>query len=257
MKKFTLIVFVSLLLMALAGVAAEGVQAGKVVNASNGGSVLTNVSTAAPTPTPVPPPLVTAINQTLAAKSYRYSSQLIFSDPYRQLELATFAGEVQGKNSHVKISGLLAGPNGVELISYGDKVYYQEGGKWLYKPLKAAVDTARIDPTGTLSKDLKEFSKIGEENVDGQACQIFTIDKEAGRRFLQAQDALPEEAMKTVVNVEATFWVCADGYVRRMLTRSDHLRPDGRTNIYRLERHYFDFGAPIVVSPPADAQPAP
>jgi hypothetical protein len=205
------------------------------------------------------PPLVAALKQTFAAETMRYRYQMFFSDPYREIELLTLDGEQKGENSRATVGGKLAewsGIAGTQAILYGDKYYYDRGGVW-YVTDRSARSAFKVEIKKSLSPELTEFGIVGSEDVDGQICEVYSIDKQAARDLVEANEVFTAEEMTKVVNIEVTYWVCPDGYVRRMRTRSDTLRPDGGTNIVRLEEKYFDFGAPIEITPPADAQPAP
>lgn len=212
------------------------------------------------TATPKLPPLLAAINRTNAAKTYRYTQRGIFSNPFREIELLTADGERQGDNSRMTLHGLLAilcGCADSPSIYFGDKFYYQRGGTWYFRPRSSKANDFDFDSKKVLSPNLSEFSKVGTEAVDGQSCDMYTIDKQAGRRLFEQNNIIPAELMSDVVNTEVTYWVCPDGYVHQSRVRADLLRPDGGTNISRSDIHYFDFGAPIEIAPPPDAQPAP
>ena len=227
----------------------------------------TNTPSVTPTRTRVPatvtpklPPLLAAINRTNASKSLRFQTRTIFSNPFREIELLTSDGERQDGNARITPHGLLAilckcadSPS----IFYGDKHYFQRGGTWYFRPRGEQSAALDFDPKKTLSSNLSEFSKIGTEAVDAQSCDVYTIDKQAGRRIFEQNNIIPAELMSNVVNVEATYWICPDGYVHQARFRADLLRPDGGTNISKTDVHYFDFGAPIEITPPPDAQPAP
>lgn len=227
----------------------------------------TNTPSPTPTRTRVPatatpklPPLLAAINRTNAAKTSRFSVRVLFSNPFREIELLTSEGERQGNNTRVILRGLIAILCGCEeqpSIFFGDKFYYQRGGTWYFRARSQQSGALDFDPKKTLSPNLNEFSKVGDETVDGQSCEVYTIDKIAGRRVFEQNNIIPAELMSDVVNTELTYWVCADGYVHQSRLRADLLRPDGGTNISKTDTHYFDFGAPIEITPPADAQPAP
>lgn len=223
------------------------------------------VPTAVPAQAPAPAagnvaPLLAAIQRTNAANTLRFRTQAFFSNPFREIELVKTEGERQGGNSRVTLSGLLAelcGCAGLQSIYFGDKYYFQRDGTWFFRTRDEQVNLLDFDPKKTLSPNMTEFSKIGDETVDGVGCEIYTIDKVEGRRIFEQNNIVPAELMSDVVNVEATYWACADGFVHQARLRVDMLRPDGNTNISRTESRYFDFGAPIEIAPPADAQPAP
>lgn len=201
------------------------------------------------------PPLVAALNRTMAVKAWRYSIQMYYSDPHQEIELFTYDGEAQGTNRRVTIGGAMTRGQKVDVIYFGDNAYYQKGGAWVFKP-RSVLGNVDLESKAVFTHDPKSFTKIGDEAVDGQTCEVYTIDKEEGKRVVESQ-GLPEELKKNLINVEVTYWVCKDGYIHRARTRTDMLRPDGGTNIGRFESHFFDFGAPIEIAPPPDAQPAP
>ncbi len=229
--------------------------------------VATNTPSVTPTRTRVPatatpklPPLLAAINRTNAAKTLRFAVRVLYSNPFREIELLTSEGERQGNNTRVILRGLIAllcGCEGQPSIFFGDKFYYQRGGTWYFRARGEQSAALDFDAKKTLSSNLSEFSKVGDEAVDGQACEVYTIDKIVGRRVFEQNNIIPAALMSDIVNVELTYWVCADGYVHQSRLRADLKRPDGGTNISKTDTHYFDFGAPIEIAPPPDAQPAP
>ena len=110
-----------------------------------------------------------------------------------------------------------------------------------------------------LTPDVVAYNKIGSEAVDGKACDVYTIDKEAARRALIASNTFTAKEMENVVNVEVTYWFCSDGYVHRSRVRVDerYIFNPSTTAIMRIEERYFDFNAPIQLAEPTDALPLP
>ncbi len=225
-----------------------------------------------PTPTPRVLTLPLALKQTFNTKTYRFESHMFYSDPYRETELINANGERSGNVIHMSMGGLYGrlftgDPNRpAQVMQAGDKTYVQ-GPLPLFKAnepkwyiLSPSTDNSKsIKPGGVLSPDVVGYIKIGSEAVDGKACDIYTVDKDAARRALIASNTFTEKQMENVVNVEVTYWFCDDGYVRRSRVRVDerYLFNPSTTDIVRIEEHYFDFNAPIQLAVPADAVPLP
>ncbi len=76
---------------------------------------------------------------------------------------------------------------------------------------------------------------------------------------MAASGAMTAEELNNMVNIEFSYWWCADGYVHRARSRVDFKYPPdpSTTMIVRIESHYFDFNVPIQVNVPADAIPLP
>ena len=109
-----------------------------------------------------------------------------------------------------------------------------------------------LNPKGVLSADVVTYNKIGSEAVDDKQCDIYTIDKDAARRALQASGSLTQEQLDNTVNIEVTHWLCSDGFVRRSRVRVDvrDRQDPSTTDISRTEYHFFDFGTPIQITVP-------
>ncbi len=224
------------------------------------------------TPTPNVLTLPGALQHTASAKSYRLETSLYYSNPVTGGELMSTSGEASGKAMHITVRGLLldllgAPPEGLEILKVNDKQYVKgpvsafkaNEAKWYLVPPSKNTVTPSLQPENLLSPQLKEFSKIDSESVDGRSCDVYTIDKEAGRRVLQATGTMTAKQMENVVNVEVTYWLCSDGYVHRSRVRvdvRDILNPSS-TDIVRIEGHMFDFNAPIQITEPAGAVPLP
>ncbi len=195
---------------------------------------------------------------------------MYYSNPERGGELMNTSGEASGQAAHLTMGGLLvslmgAPSGGLEMLFVNGKQYIKgpvsvlkaNEAKWYLMPSNKNTVQQPLKPEGLLSPDLKEFSKIGSESVDARACDVYTIDKEAGRRVLQASKAITAAQMDQVVNVEVTYWLCNDGYVHRSRIRVDVKDPlnPSTTDIVRIEGHSFDFNAPIQIAEPAGAVP--
>ncbi len=133
--------------------------------------------------------------------------------------------------------------------------------RWYLLPpsKKDASSTGTVKTDQFLSPDVTHYDKVGNETVDGLACDIYSVDKEAARKALAASGAMTQQELDNMVNVELTYWWCADGYVHRARVRMDFKYPlnPSTTMIGRIESHYFDFNAPIQVNVPTDAIPLP
>jgi hypothetical protein len=211
--------------------------------------------------------LLVALEQTYNARTYRFESQVFYSNPSREIMVSDSSGERSGNIRHMFMGGLpgelLTGdPNRrAEMIVVGSKTYVlgplplvkANEAKWYI--LSDDTTSKSTKPGDVLSPEVMAYNKIGSETVDGKACDIYTVDKDAARQALVASGAITQQQMDNVVNVEVTYWFCGDGYVRRARLRVDEksLSDPSTTDIVRIENHYFDFDAPIQLAAPTDA----
>ncbi len=225
-----------------------------------------------PTATPAPLSLQGALKQT-AGRSYRFELTEYFSDPYQEIELMTGHGEATGQATHTYIGGalgeMLAGPGGMEMIISKDKTFVHgpvpalnaNEAKWyLLSPSKAGDrNTGSVNVGQLLAPGVTHYDKVGSESVDGLACDIYSIDKQAARNALAASGAMTAQELENMVNIELTYWWCTDGLIHRARVRMDFKYPlnPSTTMIARIESHYFDFNAAIKVSVPTDVIPLP
>lgn len=235
----------------------------------------TNTPTHVPTPTrrpatatPKPLTLPDALKKS-AATTYRIESHSYYSNPQREFETMTLTGEANGNVAHFMLGGILSlflggGPGkDAELILNGNTLYAKgpipllraNEDRWYLIP----TSQSSLNPKGVLAADVVTFNKIGNEAVDDKQCDIYTIDKVAARRALQASGSLTQEQLDNTVNIEVTHWLCSDGYVRRSRVRVDvrDRQDPSTTDISRTEYHFFDFGAPVQITVPTNALPLP
>ncbi len=224
-----------------------------------------------PTATTAPVTLQTALLRT-ASHSHRFEMHEYFSDPYQQIEVMKANGETTDQATHMYISGPIIErikPGGLEAIATKDKYYYHgpfpdssaDEARWyVYAPSTGEASGAgAVNADLLLSPGVTRYDKIGSEKVDGLACDIYSIDKEAARWALAATGAMTSAELNNIVNIEFTYWWCADGYIHQARVRTDFKYPPNpaTTMISRIESHFYDFNVPIQVNVPTDAVPLP
>ncbi len=219
-----------------------------------------------PTATPAPLTLKGALARS-ANSNHRFEMTETFSNPFRTIEVLNAHGEVAGQAIHMYIGGMLGEalkPGGLEVILTRDVYYYlgpfanskANQPRWyVYVPSQGGDGAPPGNADRLLSPGAARYDNVGSETVDGLACDIYSIDKEAARWAMAASGAMSAQELDNMVNIEFTYWWCADGYVHRARSRVDFKYPPdpSTTMIARLESHYYDFNAPIQINIPTDA----
>lgn len=221
------------------------------------------------TATPVLTGLQRGLRQTASSRSFRFQMNMFYSDPYQEIEMLSAEGEMSGSAAHMFMSTLPGFfPSGnapkLEMITVGTKTYVKgpvpyskaDQPKWYVYPPKTG-SSAAVKPSGFLTPEMTRYDKIGVEEVDGKSCEVYTIDKEAARQALIASGAITAKQMEQVVNIEATYWLCGDGYIHRSRVRIDskYVLNPSTTTIMRLEIRFLDFNAPVEIVEPVGAEP--
>ncbi|HWQ11654.1 MAG TPA: hypothetical protein VNL77_02575 [Roseiflexaceae bacterium] len=254
-------------------------------------------NTPAPTDTPIPAAgaagggAAQAINAGLEkvkdASAYRVSIQMDASGDLGlgapevaqggPLQLIAMEGEVAGADSHVTLKGVLSAfmgadpEQGLELITAGGKSYVRgpapllgaTEAKWYELPQDGSspASSLRSDAiVGGLTEanmDLSGFQEAGEEELDGQRCQVYTGDKEATIKAFEqvGSQGLPgPQSFAEVRRAELRFWICEDGYFHQLVLDTEGV-PEGQETpvAYTLTMRLYDFDADITVEAPEDA----
>ncbi|MEN9933535.1 MAG: hypothetical protein RLZZ387_114 [Chloroflexota bacterium] len=251
---------------------------------------------APPTATPAPAAqggdaaaaITAGLEQVKQADTYRVSMAMSASGNAVQgqaaggsgpVQLIAVEGDVAGEDSRLRLSGLFSAfmgadpTTGLEMISVGGTSYVRgpapllgaAEAAWYELPADGSSPVSSIEPgqivgglTGS-DMDLSGFTAAGEEELDGQRCQVYAGDREATMRAFETvgEQGLPgPQGFSEVERAELKFWVCEDGYFHQLVLDMEGL-PEGQTEpvAYTIELRMYDFDADIRVEAPADAQP--
>lgn len=254
--------------------------------------------TATPMPTETPVPVASApeaIRAGLASAAeittYRVELSLLVSGnlgegmpaaPAGQpMEMIGMRGEVEGENSRLTLSGLLAAflgadpEKGTEFVTVDGKTYLRgpvallgaTDDGWYELPADQESPTSSFssgqitDSFSGADVDLSGFTIGGVEELDGLQCTVFVGDKETTVALFER---IGEEGVTSPIPIaevdtaETRFYICEDGRFHKM-TIDMSGTPEGQTEAvsFGLLLRLYDFDADISVSAPENAQPLP
>ena len=251
--------------------------------------------TATPTAEPTAIPLNDALAKVKAATAYRVDMSITGKGNFasaggptpvagaedKPITLVVMKGEVNGKDAHFTLQGILTGFLGIEpektfevISSNGDA--YIKGPvpllgateeKWYKAPANAAsvaqpplTPGAFLNSFGETGINPNDFKLTGTESLDGQSCQVFSGDKSAvvnAFSKLGGATGATQEDLDSIDNAEFKFWVCADGYlhqVKMLIEGHEKTKPDQKGS-FEILMKITDFNTNISITPPADAIP--
>lgn len=267
----------------------------------------TTVPTAIP-PTAVPPPttasatavttggtLVEALDAVKAATAYKVDLTMTGRGSFMAaggptpvpgaedtpIILVNMQGQVDGKNAHFVLQGLLTSFLGIEpdqkfeVISAGGNAYLKGPvpllgaleEKWYLAPPEAAsVAQPPLTPGSFLDSfseagiNPADFKSAGTESLDGQSCEVFAGDRAAvvnafGK--LGGATGASQKDLESIDNAEFKFWVCPDGYLHqvKMLIEGHDPADATQKGAFEIMMKITDFGASTTIEAPADAIP--
>lgn len=197
------------------------------------------------------------------------------------ITLVNMQGEVDGKNAHFVLQGLLTSFLGIEpdqkfeVISAGGSAFLKGPvpllgaleEKWYLVPSQAAgVAQPPLTPGSFLELfseagiNPADFKSAGTESLDGQSCEIFAGDRAAvvnafGK--LGGATGASQQDLESIDNAEFKFWVCPDGYLHRVKMLIEGHDPADATQkgAFEILMQITDFGASTAIEAPADAIP--
>lgn len=240
-------------------------------------------------------PLQNALSKAKTANSYRVNMSITGKGQFagdlnatpvagaedKPITLIQMQGEVNGKDAHFSLQGMLTSFLGIEpdktfeVMSYDGKSYLKGPvpllgaieDKWYQAPSEASsiaqpplTPNSFLESFGEAGIDPSAFKEAGTETLDGQSCQVFAGDKDA---VVQAFNKLggatgaTQEDLSSIDSAEFKFWVCGGGYlhqVRMALEGHDKNKPDQKGSFEVLMK-ITDFNTNITITPPADAVP--
>lgn len=264
----------------------------------------TDVPTAIP-PTQVPTPtpassgeggtLLDALSKVKAAVAYRVDLSINGKGNFagaggptpeagaedKLITLIVMKGEVNGKDAHFTLQGILTSFLGIEpdktfeVISSDGEAYLKgpvpllgaNEEKWYKAPANAAsvaqpplTPGSFLESFGETGINPNDFKLSGTETLDGKNCQVFAGDKSAvinAFNKLGGATGATQEDLDSIDNAEFKFWVCDDGYlhqVKMLIEGHEKDKPDQKGS-FEILMKIMDFDADIKITPPADAIP--
>lgn len=230
-------------------------------------------------------PFADALKKANSAAKYRMEFAMIVggttNGKYAEETLFNMSGEVDGKNMRMSSKGgflaLLSGdPNGTVEFLTADNKTYMRGVKMfgLTDPKVWYVtndnstssgmgDFAKPDTFNDFVDNPASFKKVGNESVDGQACDIWVgnisgFDAASMTGIFGAGKDTGD--LSVVDKSETRVWLCNDGYVHKFALdyQGHNAKTPTEKGAFKINGHMWDYNnATIKVTPPADAKPMP
>ncbi len=226
---------------------------------------------AAPVPASAQP-IVAAVDATLAQGSAGFSTEVTVDSPdlsdtvqssgaidfagrRRQVDLATRSGELR---SILSSDGLL--------ISLGDGMGWvraDPAGLRDTPPEAFGLTTLPVqDPTLSLALlrgATADVQELGGEDLDGEATTHYRLTADVGRAAAAADGDVRGSISALGSTVDLEVWIDGQGRVRRVLQRtplqqSPLLGDRGLEGTLSVTVDLFDFGQPVDISEPSDAE---
>jgi hypothetical protein len=200
--------------------------------------------------------------------------------PDQPVTLVTMRGEVNDKNAHFVVQGLLTAFLGIdanqpfEIITYEGDGYVKgpiplvgaTEAKWYKAPPQAAqivqpplTPSSFLGSFGDVGISLTDFKLTGSESLDTQTCQVFAGDKSAvvnAFSRLGGATGATQEDLDSIDSAEFKFWVCGDGYLHQVkMAIEGHDKTDAtQKGSFEFLMQMSDFNGDITITPPADAE---
>ncbi len=218
-----------------------------------------------------------ALNHTKDTPLYRMSLDFktgaTVNNQFKEQTFLKFDGELNGAANHVIYSGgifneMLGGGERIEIITLDGKTYLKgsslfgtaDPNKW-YFLVDSAISKPPFDLNDMLLQtgdDADKGKVIGNESVDGQACETWLTDftNEAGALIDIVSTDDTRNDFNTLDSAEARFVRCPDNFVHK-LTWSVQAHDSQNANqkgSVSVTIHLFDFNANnIKIAAPTDA----
>jgi len=187
------------------------------------------------------------------------------------------AGAVNGKDSQMKLKGLLAviftgdPTKSIEILTIGGKTYLHGPApmfgapedKWYAATGQATFSTnmneGMPDVPGDPTIDWNAFKKTGAEILDGRRCDVYSGDKNTTIKLFQSasRETPSGSGLDNIENATTKFWICDDGYLHQWTMNVEGRtkeRPNEKVS-FQIRLHVWDFNANIKLTPPANPAP--
>jgi hypothetical protein len=248
--------------------------------------------------------LTTALAQSLEAQVFRMDLDLavtglppeammmlgnISLDPNQPTSLLNVMGEFNNNNTRVAVTGLLTmflevePDTGLEFIQYNGQSYIRGPVAFLGAPedrwyrgeqslggmssvpvtpdaFREELDMAELE----MFIEVFDFVLTGNESLDGQECDVYTMDREATLRAIEELNSMSGSDMSgsgqdfnpnDIESAEVKSWICNDGYLHKLELFIEAYSPDMPEQLIGVNfmAHMYDFGGDINIVEPADA----
>ncbi len=289
--------FLALAITACGGDAPSEGSAATTAPASEPTAVPTTVPTKVPPtavpPTPTPKPSLSAQEaiagareQSKNVKAYQLEMTMTMqgtlgedipgTDPNQEIEAINLNGKFDGKNSHFTMKGFFAAFLGVE-PDKGLEVISIDGQSYIHGPVPMlgatedqwyiadASQSSLAEPpinTGDMLDGLDEanvaaLKSDGQEQLDGQQCNVFSGDKAATLKLLEGtgSSTTTTDMFEEVEDANTKIVICEDGYLHQMgfaVSGSAKEQPDQKAS-FAMTMHMFDFDGDITIEAPEGA----
>lgn len=230
-------------------------------------------------------PFADALKKANSATKYRMQFTMIVggttNGKYAEETLFDMSGEVDGKSMRMSSKGgflaILSGdPNGTVEFLTADNKTYMRGVKmfgmtdpklWYVTSDNSTSsgmgDFAKPDAFNDFVDNPSSFKKVGNEVVDGQACDIWagTVSGFDAAGMTGIFGAGKDTGDLGVVDkAETRVWLCNDGYVHKfaMDYQGHNAKTPTEKGAFKINGKMWDYNnAAIKVTPPTDAKPLP
>jgi hypothetical protein len=247
---------------------------------------------AAPAISPQTGPIATALSKFTSVKSYRATLDMLGKGALgltdseteksdQEVTLFSVTGDFAGSDSSYVIKGFLSSllgvdaDKGMQAMIVGDKGYVKGPvsmlgameSKWYVLDMD---QSEAIAPPFLASEFLSElsnsnvetsaFKKTGTEKLDGKTCDVYTANQDDAIKTLSALNTgvLPAIGdMATIMQAEAAFSVCDDGYLHRVRLLMDTVDNENKDlkSTYIITMRISNFNAAVKLTPPTNAEP--
>ncbi len=210
-------------------------------------------------------------------------------DPNQPATVFHITGEVENNNSHMAITGLAAlfleldPDKGIEIIQYNGHSYIHGPAAFLGAPedrwyrgeqslggmsnvpvtpdaFREELDMAELE----MFIEVFDFVLTGSESLDGQECDVYTMDREATLRAIEELNSMSGSDMSgsgqdfnpnDIESAEVKSWICNDGYLHKLELFIEAYSPDMPDQLIGVNFmvHMHDFDGDINIVEPTDA----
>lgn len=244
-------------------------------------------------PTPTPRPSLSAEEAIAAARekskqveSYQLEMKMTMQgalgegvpgvDPNQEIEAINLSGKFDGQNSHFTMKGFFAAflgvepDQGLEVISFDGQSYIRgpvpmlgaTEDKWYIADESQSSIAEPPLNTGDMLEGLDEANLAGlvsdgQEQLDGQQCDVFSGGKEVTLKLLEGagSSTTTTDMFEEVEDASTKIVICEDGYLHQMgfaVNGTAKDQPDQQASLAMTMR-LFDFDGDFTISAPEGA----
>lgn len=223
-----------------------------------------------------PQDLSSAVARTREAAVFRFDIAWNVTRPQASQSI-TGKGENNNRDQHLTYSGVQ--PNTgktviIEMLRANNRNFIKgfaftpttDNNAWYEIPAQMGnIQKSTPNPKdvflGVMPDDFLADIKItGNENMDGQACQVWTGSSATLAKGLTAWIQNLQASLGVVDHFEVKLWACADGYLHQVhvaLAGHNSKTTDDKADI-QITNHFYGFNATdITITSPSNALPLP